>query len=45
MKILFITPVVPSETDGRRPFNFLKYLSKRHEIDLYCLQLPVQKKI
>ena len=43
MKILFITPVIPTETDGRRPFNFLKYLSKQHEVDLLSLQLPVQK--
>ncbi|HOJ59798.1 MAG TPA: glycosyltransferase family 4 protein [bacterium] len=42
MKILFVTPVVPTETDGRRPFNFLKYLAPRHEIHLIALKLPVQ---
>ncbi|MFB3786506.1 MAG: glycosyltransferase family 4 protein [bacterium] len=42
MKILFVTPVVPTETDGRRPYNFLKYLAPRHEVHLIALKLPVQ---
>ncbi len=42
MRILFITPVVPTETDGRRPFNYLKYLSNRHEVHLIAMRLPEQ---
>ncbi len=42
MKILFITPCIPTETDGRRPFNFIKYLSKRHDVHLLAMKLPVQ---
>ncbi|MBI1387685.1 MAG: glycosyltransferase [bacterium] len=42
MKILFVTPVIPTQTDGRRPFNFLKYLTTRHEVHLICFQLPEQ---
>ncbi len=42
MRILFVTPVIPTETDGRRPFNFLRYLAKRHQVDVLALQLPVQ---
>lgn len=43
MKILFITPCIPSQSDGRRPYNFIKYLSKRHQIHLACFRLPVQQ--
>ncbi len=42
MKILFVTPVVPTQTDGRRPYNFLKYISKRHETHLICMKLKEQ---
>ncbi len=42
MKILFVTPVVPTETDGRRPYNFIKYLSSRHEVHLVALKPPEQ---
>ncbi len=42
MRILFVTPVVPTETDGRRPYNYLKYLSKRHEVHLISMMLPEQ---
>ncbi|MBN2327324.1 MAG: glycosyltransferase [Candidatus Omnitrophica bacterium] len=42
MKILFITPCVPTASDGRRPFNFLRYLAPRHEIHLLCMKLPSQ---
>ncbi|MBD3265153.1 hypothetical protein GF373_00655, partial [bacterium] len=43
MKILFITPVIPTETDGRRPFNFLSALSGQHEIHLLCMRMRVQQ--
>ena len=43
MKILFVTPYVPTKTDGRRPYNFLKYLSQRHKTHLVALVLPVQQ--
>ncbi|MGC9326349.1 MAG: glycosyltransferase family 4 protein [Candidatus Hinthialibacter sp.] len=42
MKILFITPCVPTSSDGKRPFNFLRYLAPRHEIHLLCMKLPSQ---
>ncbi|HPA46891.1 MAG TPA: glycosyltransferase family 4 protein [bacterium] len=42
MRILFVTPVIPSETDGRRPYNFLRYLAKRHQVHVLAIQLPVQ---
>lgn len=42
MKILFLTPCVPSFSDGRRPYNFLQYLAPRHEVHLLCLKLPPQ---
>ncbi|MGI6454354.1 MAG: glycosyltransferase family 4 protein [bacterium] len=42
MKILFVTPVVPTETDGRRPFNFIRYLSQHHEVHLISLKMEVQ---
>ncbi len=38
MKILFLSPVVPSAWRGRRPFNFLRYLRDRgHAVRLVCL--------
>ncbi len=43
MKILFVTPCVPTKTDGRRPYNFIKYLSKQHKIHLAALILPNQQ--
>jgi glycosyltransferase involved in cell wall biosynthesis len=42
MRILFVTPVIPTQSDGRRPFNFLKYLTVNHEVHLICFQLPEQ---
>ena len=42
MKILFVTPVIPTETDGRRPYNFIKCLGSRHEIHVIALKLRVQ---
>jgi glycosyltransferase involved in cell wall biosynthesis len=42
MKILFLTPVVPTKTDGKRPYNFLRYLADEHEVHLICLKMPVQ---
>jgi glycosyltransferase involved in cell wall biosynthesis len=42
MKILLITPVVPTKSDGRRPYNFIKYLAKNHAIHLLCFRMPVQ---
>lgn len=42
MKILFLTPCVPTFSDGRRPFNFLNYLAPRHEVHLLCFKLPSQ---
>lgn len=42
MKILFVTPVIPTQTDGRRPYNFLKYISQRHETHLICMKLKEQ---
>jgi polysaccharide biosynthesis protein PslH len=43
MKILFVTPVIPTQSDGKRPFNFLKYLTTKHEMHLICFRLPEQK--
>lgn len=34
MRILFVTPVVPSRAYGRRPFNFLRCLRGRHDLFL-----------
>lgn len=42
MKLLYITPVVPTKTDGRRPYNFLKYLAARHKVHLACMKMAVQ---
>ncbi|MDP8245974.1 MAG: glycosyltransferase family 4 protein [Candidatus Hinthialibacter antarcticus] len=42
MKILYVTPVIPTQTDGRRPYNFLKYISQRHETHLICMKLKNQ---
>lgn len=42
MKILFVTPVIPTQTDGRRPYNFLKYLSQHHETHVICMKLNEQ---
>lgn len=42
MKILMITPVVPTQTDGRRPYNFLKYLTRRHQVHLVTMRMAVQ---
>lgn len=42
MRILFVTPVVPTETDGRRPFNFLRYLVQWHEVHLITFRMAVQ---
>ena len=42
MNILFVTPVVPSESDGRRPYNFIKALGRRHNVHIIALKLPVQ---
>lgn len=43
MRILFVTPVIPTQTDGRRPYNFIKYLATRHSVHVIALRLPVQK--
>lgn len=42
MKILFIVPCVPTPSDGRRPFNFIKYLAPRHEVRVLALKYKVQ---
>jgi len=42
MKILFLTPCIPSQTDGRRPYNFIKFLSKRHEVHVAAFRHPDQ---
>ena len=42
MRILFVTPVIPTETDGRRPYNFIKYLGSRHQVHVVALKLPLQ---
>lgn len=34
MRILFVTPVVPSRAYGRRPYNFLRYLRGKHDLFL-----------
>ena len=36
MHILFVTPVVPSPSYGRRPYNFIRYLAGKHRVDLAC---------
>lgn len=36
MRILFVTPYVPSPIRVR-PFNFIKHLSRRHDVTLICL--------
>jgi len=42
MRILFITPVIPTETNGRRPYNFIKYLGTRHQVHVLSLRLSSQ---
>ncbi len=42
MKILFLAPCVPTFSDGRRPYNFLRFLAPRHEVHLLCFKLPPQ---
>ncbi|MFH1741059.1 MAG: glycosyltransferase family 4 protein [bacterium] len=42
MRILYVTPVIPTETDGRRPYNFIKALGRRHEVHVIALKTPVQ---
>ncbi len=42
MRILMVTPCIPTGTDGRRPYNFLKHLCQEHEVRLLALKLPVQ---
>lgn len=38
MRILFVSPVVPSGWRGRRPYNFLRHLREAgHEVRLLCL--------
>lgn len=32
MRILFVTPVVPSPSYGRRPYNFIRYLCREHRV-------------
>lgn len=44
MKILFITPCVPTKSDGRRAYNFIRALAGEHEIHLICLKYNVQTK-
>jgi len=34
MHILFVTPVVPSPSYGRRPYNFIRYLAREHQVYL-----------
>jgi len=34
MHILFVTPVVPSPSYGRRPYNFIRYLCRDHQVYL-----------
>jgi hypothetical protein len=34
MHILFVTPVVPSPSYGRRPYNFIRHLCKEHQVYL-----------
>jgi polysaccharide biosynthesis protein PslH len=34
MHILFVTPVVPSPSYGKRPFNFIRILAREHKIYL-----------
>ena len=42
MNILFVTPCLPSESDGRRPLNFLKHLAPRHTVHLIAMKYTVQ---
>jgi glycosyltransferase involved in cell wall biosynthesis len=42
MKILFITPCIPTQSDGKRPYNFLSYLAGKHEMHLLAMRLPPQ---
>ncbi len=42
MKILFLTPCVPTYSDGRRPYNFIKYLASRHDVHLLAMKYGVQ---
>ena len=34
MHILFVTPVVPSPSYGRRPYNFIRFLCRSHQVYL-----------
>jgi len=36
MHILFVTPVVPSPSYGRRPYNFIRFLCEEHQVYLAC---------
>jgi len=40
MRILFVTPYIPRV----RPFNFIRELSKRHDVSLLCLYASEQEK-
>lgn len=42
MKILFVTPCVPTKSDGRRAYNFIRALAGEHTIHLICLKYRVQ---
>lgn len=42
MKILFVTPCVPTKSDGRRAYNFIRALAGDHTIHLICLKYRVQ---
>jgi glycosyltransferase involved in cell wall biosynthesis len=42
MKILFVTPCVPTKSDGRRVYNFIRALAGEHTIHLICLKYRVQ---
>ena len=37
MRLLYITPVIPSPAYGRRPYNFLQFLAPRHKIKVQAL--------
>lgn len=42
MHILMVTPVIPTVTDGRRPYNFIRYLARNHKVSLVSLQILAQ---
>ncbi len=42
MNILMVTPCIPTTTDGRRPYNFLRYLSRDHRVTVISLLHPAQ---